>query len=191
MVFIYPICTKDKAGAASSPLSIIVEEIACSYTLGVCADAQESFFLVSWACLEHFADTLCANCMMMQVLNLTTYPHLMGFLDALGVETEESEMSFSLSMDDGKLEWGSHGLGTIFAQRHNLWKASFWRMIWDVIRFGRRAPEVGFGSSCGLFLHFMQQKLHSYETLNKQNVKHPQELECNFLTSRKLHSPGS
>ena len=77
-----------------------------------------------------------------QVLNLTTYPHLMGFLDALGVETEESEMSFSLSMDQGKLEWASHGLGTIFAQRGNLWRASFWRMIWDVIRFGRQAPQV-------------------------------------------------
>ena len=78
----------------------------------------------------------------MQVLNLTTYPHLMGFLDALSVETEESEMSFSLSMDMGKVEWASHSLGTIFAQRENLWKASFWHMIWDVVKFGRQAPKV-------------------------------------------------
>ena len=78
----------------------------------------------------------------MQVLNLTTYPHLMGLLDALGIETEESEMSFALSMDSGALEWGSHSLGTIFAQRANLWKLSFWRMIWDVIKFGQQAPQV-------------------------------------------------
>ena len=51
-------------------------------------------------------------------------------------------MSFALSMDQGALEWASHGLGTIFAQRQNLWKLSFWQMIWDVIRFGREAPKV-------------------------------------------------
>lgn len=78
----------------------------------------------------------------LQVLNLTTYPHLMGLLDALGIETEESEMSFALSMDSGVLEWGSHGLGTIFAQRDNLWRLSYWRMIWDVVKFGRQAPQV-------------------------------------------------
>jgi len=53
-------------------------------------------------------------------------------------------MSFALSMDGGALEWASHGLGTIFAQRENLWKASFWRMIYDVLRFGLQAPKVLF-----------------------------------------------
>ena len=66
----------------------------------------------------------------------------MGLLDALGIDTEESEMSFALSMDSGALEWGSHRLGTIFAQRENLWKLSYWQMIWDVVKFGRQAPQV-------------------------------------------------
>ena len=43
-----------------------------------------------------------------QVYNLTTYPHLTGMLETLGVETEESDMSFSLSVDEGKLEWGRY-----------------------------------------------------------------------------------
>lgn len=78
----------------------------------------------------------------MQVYNLTTYPHLIGLFEELGVDTEPSEMSFSLSLDGGALEWASHGLHTIFAQRGNLLKPSFYRMIWDVVSFGRLAPKV-------------------------------------------------
>ncbi|KXZ44875.1 hypothetical protein GPECTOR_61g828 [Gonium pectorale] len=77
-----------------------------------------------------------------QVYNLTTYPHLVGFLDCLGVDTAMSDMSFSLSMDDGKLEWGSDNLDTIFAQRSNLASPSFLAMLKDVVRFGKEAPKV-------------------------------------------------
>lgn len=75
--------------------------------------------------------------------NLTTYPHLVGLFEALGVETEPSDMSFALSMDGGAAEWGSRGLGAIFAQRSNLLRPAFWRMLADVIRFGRGSLEVG------------------------------------------------
>ncbi len=74
--------------------------------------------------------------------NLTTYPNLVGLLEQLGVDSEPSDMSFALSMDGGALEWGSHGLHSIFAQKRNLLSPSFLRMIWDVIRFGQLAPLV-------------------------------------------------
>ncbi len=74
--------------------------------------------------------------------NLTTYPNLVGLLEQLGVDSEPSDMSFALSMDGGALEWGSHGLNSIFAQRRNMLSPSFLRMIWDVIRFGQLAPLV-------------------------------------------------
>ena len=76
----------------------------------------------------------------MQVCNLTTYPHLMGFFRELGVDTEESDMSFALSTPD--VEWGSRGLSAIFAQP-GLWRSpKFLLMVWEVIAFGRQAPEV-------------------------------------------------
>ena len=77
-----------------------------------------------------------------QVYNLTTYPHLVGLFETLGVETEPSDMSFALSVDGGALEWGSRGLGAVFAQRSNLLRPSFWRMIYDVVRFGKACLEV-------------------------------------------------
>ena len=66
----------------------------------------------------------------------------MGLFETLGVETEPSDMSFALSVDGGALEWGSRGLGAVFAQRSNLLRPSFWRMIYDVVRFGKACLEV-------------------------------------------------
>ena len=77
-----------------------------------------------------------------QVFNLTTYPHLEGMFEELGVDSEPSEMSFSLSVDSGKVEWASHGLGTVFAQKKNAVSPSFLKMLYDVLRFGREAPRV-------------------------------------------------
>ena len=87
----------------------------------------------------------------LQVYNLTTYPNLVGLLEQLDVDSEPSDMSFALSMDDGALEWGSHGLHSIFAQRRNMLSPSFYRMIWDVIRFGKLAPAVSISLSQSIF----------------------------------------
>ena len=51
-------------------------------------------------------------------------------------------MSFSLSVDEGRLEWASHSLASIFAQRGNAASPEFLGMLYDVLRFGRCAPEV-------------------------------------------------
>lgn len=77
-----------------------------------------------------------------QVFNLTTYPHLTAFLDALRVPSHPSDMSFALSVDGGRLEWASHGLDALFAQRGNLASPRFLRMVADVVRFGKDAPKV-------------------------------------------------
>lgn len=77
-----------------------------------------------------------------QVFNLSTYPNFVGFLEQLRVDSEPSDMSFACSVDGGRVEWGSDGLAGIFAQRKNILSPSHWRMVWDVIRFGRQAPKV-------------------------------------------------
>ncbi|MEY3954156.1 MAG: hypothetical protein RLZZ397_1036, partial [Pseudomonadota bacterium] len=46
------------------------------------------------------------------VFNERTYPNLCALFDLFGVESLESEMSFSVSMDEPDLEWAGSNLAT-------------------------------------------------------------------------------
>jgi uncharacterized protein len=77
------------------------------------------------------------------VYNDWTYPNLIGMFKHLGVETALSDMSFSVSLDDGGFEWaGSNRLATTFAQPTNVFKPAFWSMLADLIRFNREASRL-------------------------------------------------
>ncbi|KAL5426231.1 hypothetical protein PMIN07_011677 [Paraphaeosphaeria minitans] len=69
------------------------------------------------------------------VLNVATYPNFIAFLGELGVKTIASEMTFGVSRDNGAFEWSGTSLGALFAQRGNVLRPSFWRMIFDIVRF--------------------------------------------------------
>ena len=74
------------------------------------------------------------------VYNEPAYPNLTHFFDHLGVETDATEMSFSVSLAQGSLEYAGNGLDRLFAQRGNLISPRFWRMLGDVKRFYAQAP---------------------------------------------------
>ncbi len=70
------------------------------------------------------------------VFNTLNYPLLTALFDHLGVATEDSDMSFSLSLDEGRYEWaGSDDWRQVFAQRRNLARPRFWSMLWGMKRF--------------------------------------------------------
>jgi predicted NAD/FAD-binding protein len=71
------------------------------------------------------------------VYNEPSYPNLTALLAELGIATHASDMSFSLSLDYGKLEWSGGGLSSIFAQKRNLLSPSFLLMIREILRFNR------------------------------------------------------
>jgi len=75
------------------------------------------------------------------VYNERNYPNLVALFDHLGVATEQSDMSFAVSLDDGRFEYGS-SLASYFAQRTNLARPSFLRMTHDILRFNRLAPRL-------------------------------------------------
>ena len=77
------------------------------------------------------------------VYNDRTYPNFCRLLDELGVETQESDMSFGVRNDRTGLEYcGSSSLNQLFAQRSNLVRPSFYRMISGIFKFHRRASEL-------------------------------------------------
>ena len=76
------------------------------------------------------------------VYNDRTYPHLLGLFAKLGVASAPSEMSFSVRIGDGKLEWAGTNLAAVFAQRTNLVNPRFLRMLSDLLRFNREAVAL-------------------------------------------------
>ncbi|HSD70300.1 MAG TPA: FAD-dependent oxidoreductase [Woeseiaceae bacterium] len=76
------------------------------------------------------------------VFNDRTYPHFIDLLDKLGVESQPSNMSFSVRCDNSGLEYNGATLNSLFAQRRNLLRPSFHHMIRDILRFNREARAV-------------------------------------------------
>jgi predicted NAD/FAD-binding protein len=74
------------------------------------------------------------------VYNEATYPNLTALFAHLGVETRPTCMSLGMSLDGGRLEYGSRGLGGFVAQPGNLVSRRFWSMLSDLARFYRTAP---------------------------------------------------
>lgn len=71
------------------------------------------------------------------VYNELNYPNLTALFSHLGVKTHDSDMSFALSLDHGKLEWGGDTLSTLFAQKRNLLRPSFILMLREILRFNK------------------------------------------------------
>ncbi|MCB9897658.1 MAG: FAD-dependent oxidoreductase [Planctomycetes bacterium] len=86
------------------------------------------------------------------VFNERTYPGFCALLDELGVASRPSTMSFSVRDERTGLEYNGHSLDTLFAQRRNLLRPTFLRMIADILRFNRQARELLEGEDDGLTL---------------------------------------
>ena len=73
------------------------------------------------------------------VFNEATYPNLIALFAHLGVASRETDMSFSVSLEQGGFEYAAPAL---FAQRRNVLRPRFWSMLSEVLRFYREAPAA-------------------------------------------------
>jgi predicted NAD/FAD-binding protein len=76
------------------------------------------------------------------VFNDRTYPNFIALLDELGVGSQASDMSFSVRCERTGLEYNGASLNTLFAQRSNLLRPRFYRMLREILRFNREAPGL-------------------------------------------------
>ena len=65
-----------------------------------------------------------------------------ALLDALGVDSQPTTMSFSVHNGASGLEYNATSLNTLFCQRRNLFSRRFLGMVRDLLRFYREAPAL-------------------------------------------------
>ena len=73
------------------------------------------------------------------VFNQVTYPHLTRLFTHLAVPIKKTAMSFSVRHADSGLEFAGSSLNHLFAQRRNLLRPRFYRMLAAVNRFNTEA----------------------------------------------------
>jgi len=71
------------------------------------------------------------------VYNDWTYPNFIKLMEQAGVQTQESDMSFSVHCANTGLEYNGTSLNSLFAQRINLFRPWFWGMVRDILRFNK------------------------------------------------------
>lgn len=84
------------------------------------------------------------------VFNPVTYPLLTRLFRELGVSIKPAPMSFSVRHAATGLEFAGSSLNHLFAQRRNLLRPRFWRMLAAIDRFNREAvAALGLSPSNG------------------------------------------
>lgn len=78
------------------------------------------------------------------VYNERTYPNLIALFKQLEVPTVATDMSFSVQAKDGdrNLEWSGANLNSVFAQRSNLFRPRFLKMLSELLRLNRLCTQI-------------------------------------------------
>jgi len=77
------------------------------------------------------------------VYNKGNYPNMTNWFESLNIQGEDTDMSLSVSLDDGKkVEWSSHTLQGLFANPLQLLKPEFYTFLKDLMYFNAHAGEL-------------------------------------------------
>jgi len=100
------------------------------------------------------------------VFNDRTYPNFIQLLEEVGVEWQNSDMSFSVRDEVSGLEYNGTTMNSLFAQRRNLFRPSFYRMIKDILRFNKESLELLPASDEIALGDYLQQGGYSQQFIN-------------------------
>ena len=102
------------------------------------------------------------------VFNDRNYPGFERLLERLGVESQASDMGFSVSDGRGEFEYNGGSINGLFARRSSLVRPSFHRMVRDLLRFNREAPAlIGLNGSGPTLLDFLDEGGYSREFVER------------------------
>lgn len=73
------------------------------------------------------------------VFNYVTYPNLRRLFDEIKAPVKKTSMSFSVQHLPTGLEYSGSGLNGLFAQRKNIFRPAYIRMLLDISRFNKTA----------------------------------------------------
>ena len=103
------------------------------------------------------------------VYNEKTYPNFIKLLNMLGVERQLTRMGFSVKSPYKNLEYAGHSLNGLFAQRSNLFRPSFIRILGGMKRFNKEArkdlPSLNKEMTLGEYLfknNFSEEFINNY-----------------------------
>jgi predicted NAD/FAD-binding protein len=80
------------------------------------------------------------------VYNERTYPLFTRLLASLGVATQSTQMSFSVTCDGCGLSYSGKGIAGLLARPSNIARPAYLRLLADVVRFNRWASTVPLAS---------------------------------------------
>jgi len=95
------------------------------------------------------------------VFNDRTYPEFIKLIKELGVSYQPTEMSFSTRNDALNLEYNGNNLNTLFAQRTNLFRPRFLRLVRDILRFNTDVRKQKYGAPGATLGKYLQEKKYS------------------------------
>ncbi|MFT4689332.1 MAG: putative NAD/FAD-binding protein [Limisphaerales bacterium] len=76
------------------------------------------------------------------VYNEVTYPNLTRLFRELNVPAKKTDMSFSVQHLSSGLEFSGSSMNHLFAQRRNLLRPRFWKLLMQINRFNEEAVEA-------------------------------------------------
>ena len=76
------------------------------------------------------------------VFNKVTYPNLISFFEENNIAIENSDMSFSVSVRETKIEYCGKGIKGIFSNLSNLFDIKFFKMFLEIISFYKNCENL-------------------------------------------------
>lgn len=71
------------------------------------------------------------------VFNDWTYPRFIKLMKQLDVAYQPTEMSFSVTSKKANIEYNGNTINSLFAQRRNILRPRFWRIVRDILKFNK------------------------------------------------------